>query len=331
MNSKEDYNFGDYINNAQKKVREFVHERNQLNDKLKNYILNLQSIDSEIYNSIFDAREFYNEKRNTYNIKLRNLKRKKIEYEQLWDRLTKELSTLSKPKLNNDLSISIDSTKQSIEDIEYEINTLNKKLEEQLLDIEEENEIIEKLRELEENKPKEINRLVELEQKQATKFQTSHYYITQTRIETLEKNLKEIYETLIELSNKRLMTHKKMFDLCRKVREFEKIKKEIENELTQNISTADGYNQLFLQLMAQNKKKLLDKLSNSPEGKVQPRRRVQPREIETPKVKAIIKKKKKYKRLGQKKLAIALDKQKSGKKLDFYELQLILKHSKNKR
>ena len=32
----------------------------------------------------------------------------------------------------------------------------------------------------------------------------------------------------------------------------------------------------------------------------------------------------------KKKLAIALDKQKAGKKLDFYELQLILKHSKDK-
>lgn len=325
MSGKKEYDFSNIINDARKKVKEFVLEREQLNSKIKNYILNLQSIDSEIYNSLFDAREFYNKKRNDCNIKVEHLKRKKIEYERLWNRLTKEIRTLQKPKLNNNISASIDYTKRSIEEIEYQINIMSKKLEEQILDIEEENEITEKLRELERTKPKKINMLVELEQKQATKLQTSAYYKTQRRIETLEKNLKEIYENLIKLSNIRLMTHKKMLDLCRKTREFENIKKKIKIELIENKTTADGYYQLFSKLMDQNKKVLLDVLSK------RPKRKLKPREIITPKVGAIIKKRKKDKRLEQKKLANALDKQKSGKKLNFYEYQLILKHSKNKR
>ncbi|MHA2009083.1 MAG: hypothetical protein ACXABO_16880 [Promethearchaeota archaeon] len=322
MSGKENYNFSDYVNDAQKKVKEFVLERNQLNNKLKNYILNFQSIDSEIYSSLFDARKFYNEMRHEYNIKLKNLKRKKIEYEKLWNRLTKEISTLSKPKLNSNIIVSIDYTKRSIEETERKIEMINTKLEEQLLDIDEENEIIEKLRELERTDQKNNNMLAELKQKQLKNLQSSDYYKIKRRIETLETNLKDIYENLINLSHKRLMTHKKMLELCRKTSEFEKIKKEIVDELIKYRTTADGYNQLLLKLMNQNKKKLFTELSNKPKQKMQLV------EINTPKVKAIIEKKKKIKRLERKKLAIALDKQKSGKKLDFYELQLILKHSK---
>ncbi|MHA2119748.1 MAG: hypothetical protein ACW990_00950 [Promethearchaeota archaeon] len=329
MSGREEYNFNDFINNAQKKAKELVLERNQLNSKLKNFILNLQSIDSEIFISLFNAREFYYEKRYEINEKLENLKRKKIEREDLWNRLTKEMSTLPKPKSFQ--PVSIDSTKHSIEEIENKINIINNTLEEEILEINEENEIIENLRELEDKRQKEINRLVELEKQQVKKLQNNDYYKTQRRIETVQKELEEIYENLINLSYERLMTHTKMFDLYRKTKEFEKIKKDTANELTQNYNTADGYHQLYLKLLDQNKKKLLETLSNRPKRKVHPRRKIQPRESETPKAKAIIKKKKKYKRLEQKKLAIALNKQKSGKKLDFYELKLILKHSKNKR
>jgi len=306
MSDKEDNKFSNYINNAQKKVKEFVLERNQLNSKLKNYILSFQSIDSEIYNSLYDAREFYNEKRNDYNIKLKKLKRKKNKYERLWNQLTKEMSTLQKPEVNSNILVSIDYTKRSIEEIEDKINNINKKLEEQILDIDEENEIIEKLRELERNKQSKINILVELEQKQTKKLQNGDYYKIQRRIETHEKNLKEIYETLIKLANKRLMTHKKMLDLYRKAGEFDNIKKRLENELIENKTTADGYYQLFLKLMNQNKKLLLEELSKS---------KVSPKFKKKTNVKAIIKKKKKKKRLEKKKKKICLKNKKKRKKL----------------
>jgi uncharacterized coiled-coil DUF342 family protein len=325
MSGKKDYNYSNYLNEAQKKVKEFMLERNQLNSNLKNYILSFQSFDFEIYNSLFEAREFYTEKRYNYKIEIEKLRRKRFESERLWKNLTKKMKALPKPKLNNNILVSIDYTKRSLEDIEYKVNNMNKKLEEFVLDIEEENEIIEKLKELEINKQNKMKILIELEQKQTNKLQSSDYYLTKRRIEPLERNLQEIYENLIILSYKRLMTHKKMLDLYRKVKEFEKIKKEIENELIANKISADRYHQLFLNLMNQNKKVLLDSLLNKP------KRIMRPREIKTPNVGAIIKKKKKYKRLEQKRLAIALDKQKAGKRLDFYELKLILKHSKNKK
>ncbi|MFX0024188.1 MAG: hypothetical protein ACFE9S_17815 [Candidatus Hermodarchaeota archaeon] len=323
MSDKEDYNFNKYLSEAQKKVKEFMLEREQLNLKLKDYILSFQSYDSEIYNSFLEARDFYTEKRYKYNLKLEELRRKKKEYERLWSFLTEKLETLPKLEINGNISTSVEYTKRSLEVIEGNIEKLTNILDEQILDIDEENEIIEKLRELESNKEEKLNILSGLKQKQVIKLQSSEYYIIQNKKETIEKDLTEIYNNLIKLSNKRLLTHKKMFVLYRKVREFENIKKEIENQLIENKTNADEYQLLFSKLLNLNKKVLLEELANKEKSKIRPRK------IPQSSVKAIIKKKRKLKRMEQKKLEIALNKQKAGKKLDFYELQLILKHSKN--
>ena len=325
MSGKEKDNLDDFINNAQKLLEEFVLEREHLNSKIKNYIISFQSFDSEIYNMLFDAREFYSKKRNNYNIKLEKLKRKQIEYERLWNDLTKKLKTLQKPELSSDISTLIEYNRQSLEDIEDKIDNMTKTLDEQILDIEEENEIIDKIRELENNKQNKINLLAEMEHNQVTKLQSSDYYINYKKKEAIEKDLKEIYENLIKFSNKRRINHKKMLELCRKVKQFENIKKQMENKLIENKTYADSFHQLFLKLMNENRKVLLEQLSNKGKSKVRPKK------IPKSRIRTIIKKKKKNKKLEQKKLAIALDKQKAGKKLDFYELKLILKHSKNKK
>jgi hypothetical protein len=323
MNGKKDYNFDNYLNDARKKVKEFVHEREQLNSKLKNYILSFQDFDSEIYKSLFDAREFYTNKRYSYNVKLEKLRRKKIHNERIWNDLTKKLNILPKPELDSNISISIKYIRRSLEDIKDKINKMTEVLEEQILDIDEESEIIEKLRDLENKKENNIIKLKELEHKELTRLESSEYYITQYKIQSIENDLKEIYENLIRLYDKRLFTHKKMFELYRKTKEFETIKKNIENQLLEHKTNADEYHLLFSKLMNLNKKLLLEEISNKDKSKIRPRK------IPSSKIKAIIKKKRKLKRLEQKKLAIALDKQRAGKKLDFYELQLILKHSKN--
>jgi len=245
MSGKEDNKFSKYVDDAQKIVKEFVLEKNQLNSKLKNYILSFQNLDSEIYNSLYDAKEFYSEKRYDYNIHLDTLKRKKNEYERLWNQYTKEMSTLHEPKVNSNILVSIDYTKRSLEEIEDLINHMNEKLEEQILDIDEENVIIEKLSVLEKNKENKISILAELEQKQAKKLLNGDYYKSQSRIETLENNLRDIYENITNLSHKRLITHRKILNLYKKSKEYENIKKEIMNELTENKITTDEYYQLF--------------------------------------------------------------------------------------
>ena len=322
MSDKKEFNLDHHLNEAQKIIKDFVLEKEQLNSKLKNYIISFQSFDSEIYNTLIDARKFYSEKRHDYNIKIANLKHKKIEYERHWSRLSKKIEDFTKPQINENALVLVDYTKKSLEDIENKIVNLYQKLEEEILDIEEENEIIEQLRILEADKKKQKNSLTQLEQTQLKKLQSSDYFSTQRKIKDLESSLTEIYENLYDLSRKRLMTHKKLLDLCRKAKGFEKVKQEIENELIENKTSAEGFNQLFLKLMNLNRKVLLDDLSNKTKSFLRPK------VLKASDVKTFIKKKKKVKKLEQKKLQIALEKQKSGKKLDFYEYQLILKHSK---
>ncbi|MFX1242943.1 MAG: hypothetical protein ACFFA7_16980 [Promethearchaeota archaeon] len=321
MSGKNDNNFDKCLSEAQKKVKEFKLEREQLNMKLKNYILSFQSYDSDIYKSLLDARDFYTEKRYKYNLKLEDLRRKKKEYERLWNSLTKKLNTLPKLEINSNISTTIEYTKRSLEDIEGKIENLNSALDEQILNIDEENEIIEKLTELENIKEKNLKILSGLKQKQILELQSNEYYKTLNKKLAIEKDLTEVYENLIKFSNKRLFTHKNMFELCRKVGEFEIIKREVQKQLIENKNNADEFQILFSKLLNLNKKVVLEEFAK--------KAKLRPRKMPQSSINVIIKKKRKLKRLEQKKLEIALNKQKAGKKLNFYELQLILKHSKN--
>ncbi|MFX1389815.1 MAG: hypothetical protein ACFE9Z_07130 [Promethearchaeota archaeon] len=322
MSNKKDYNISEYINKAKKEVKEFILERDEFNIKLKNLILSFQSFDSEIYKLLYEAREFYTNKRRKYNNKLTNLKRKKNEYERLRDSIKNQLQVITKPKLNGNLSISIDYTKRSLEVIEDKIRYLTMKLENQILDIDEENRIIEEIISLESNKKEKVSVLADLEKKQIINLQVSNYYIKKKKKDALEKDLKGIYENLIILTNKRLMTHKKLLEKYREVREFDNIKKKVEIELRNDNGNASQFLILFLKLLNLNKKKLLEEFS------IREKSKKQPIKVLKSDIKHIIKKKRNLKKLEQKKLAIALNKQKLGKKLDFYELQLILKYSK---
>jgi hypothetical protein len=322
MKDLEENHFANYLNKAKKRVKEFVLEKEQLYSKLKNYIITFQSFDSEICSTLLDAREFYSRKRYDYNLKLLDLKKKKDDYERLWRDLTKKVENFPKPKVNKNSLVLIRYTKKALEDIQNKITILNSRLEEQNLDIDEEADMIEELKNLEIEKQNKVKNLTNIEQKQRKELQSSDYYNTQRKIKSLEDDLTDIYEDLMKMLDKRSMTHKKILDLYKKAKEFDKIKKEFESELIENKTSSDAFHQLFLKLMNLNKKVLLDELPNRLTS------RVRPKERKKPDVKRIIKKKKKYKKLEQKKLEIALEKQKSGKKLDFYEYQLILKHSK---
>ncbi|MFX1455482.1 MAG: hypothetical protein ACFFDB_08930 [Promethearchaeota archaeon] len=322
MNSHEENNIDNFIVDAQKKLEEFVLEKEELNSKIKNYLISFQSYDSEIYKTFFNARQFYSERRHLYNLKLTKLKNRKIEYERIWKNQMKKLEVIPKPKLDENSLVLLDYTRKSLENIENEIEIINQNLEEQILDIEEENEIIEQLRELEKEKKEKMNILTNIEQKQIKNLQNSNYYTTQTKIKDLEKDLSDIYTEMFELLNKRLLTHKKTLDLYKRATEFEKIKETIKYALKENKTTAERFEQLFHKLMILDKKVLLDEISSNLKPVVRPKKK------KTADVEAIIKKKKKFKRFEQRKLESALKKQKLGKKLDFYEYKLILKHSK---
>lgn len=314
-------NFRYYFNDIQDDLREIAQKKNSLKNKLKDFIFSFQMMDSRIQKTLFIARDFYMNKRYYYKLRINNLKKKKIETKKLWTRYSNEIKKLTIPSFDENISKSIGFLKYSLKDIKFKINNLNKKLEAQILDINAENKIIELLLELEEEEKQKTNELLNLEQSQAKKIKSSEYYQTQRRIEDLELKLTEIYNDLKKWSNRLLHSHKKMFILYRQAKKFEDIKKNINIFLVDNKNTTNYYNQLFSDLMKENNDNLVKELMSLEKIK---KAREKARERKTSSIKYIIEKKRTSKKLIKEKLTAALEKQKSGKKLDFYELKLIL-------
>jgi uncharacterized coiled-coil DUF342 family protein len=322
MSGKKYDNFGHFITDAQKEIKELVNKRNQLNNKIKRYIKSFQMAEYEIYKSLFNTKEYYNKKRYYSTKKIRKLRRKVLEYEDILDFLITERNKLKKPDLNRNLLNLIKCLDNSIKEINYRINSFNKKIKNHILRIEEEIYIVEKISKLEKKKQKRVKLLSELKKVKITELQSTEYYKVDSRIKLFETMLKEINRDLIKWSNKRKNYHKKMLDLYREAKEFRNFKKEMENKLKENKDTADHYYQHYLEIMNQNERDIINKIWFKPKAKPQLR------ELITPRLESIITRKKMFKQFKNERLAIALEKQKLGKKLDFYEFKLILDQPK---
>ncbi len=317
-------NFSHYFNKWQKNIINFTLKRNLVNKELEKYIKSFQTIDSEIYKALFTAKEYYNKKHRNYNQKIKRLKQKEIEFEQLLDYVNKEKGDLKEPKVKDEISTSIRYIKQTIKEIDDKINNLSNQIEELTLDVDEEDNIIEDIKNLDRDKKINLRHLSKLQQDLLREMQHNTYFKTVRTIEILEINLKEIPRYLHKWSKKKVKIHRKMLDLCRKAKVFENIKKQIENELLGTKQVTDRYLQLYSELKNKNKKKLI-------EEQLRPfKNRAKAKEKRKIKTNYIIKKKRLKKKFRNEKLEIALEKQKSGKKLDFYEFKLILDYSKKK-
>ena len=73
MNDHNFDNFSQYFNKWQKNILNASLKRNLVNKELENYIRSFQNIDSEIYNSLFAAKEFYDKKQHYYRQKIKRL------------------------------------------------------------------------------------------------------------------------------------------------------------------------------------------------------------------------------------------------------------------
>ena len=349
MNDHNFDNFSQYFNKWQKNLINLALKRNLVDKELENYIKNIQTIDSEIYKALFTAKEYYDKKRHYYNQKIKRIKQKEIEFKKLLDHVNRDKKNLAVPKVTDEISTSIRNIKQSIEEIEDKIHFLCNQIEEVSLDIDEENNIIEDVKDLDRDKQINIRHLRKLEQDLFREKQHNTYFKTVRTNEILEINLKEIPRKLDKWSKKKVNFHRKMLDLCRKAKVFEYIKKQIENDLLGAKQATDRHLQLFSELIIQNKKKLIEEqlefLKNKAKAKEKrvlntkrvikekrmPNSKYTTKEKQLPNIKYLTKKKRLQKNLRNEKLKIAIEKQKSGKKLEFYELQLILDHSKRKK
>jgi hypothetical protein len=321
-------NFSHYFNKWQKNIINFTLKRNLVNKELEKYIKSFQTIDSEIYKALFSAKEYYNKKHRYYNQKIKRLKQKEIEFKQLLDYVNREKKSLTEPKVKDEISTSIRYIKQSIKEIEDKINDLSNQIEELTLDVDEENNIIDDIKKFDRDKKINFRHLRKLEQDLLREMQHNSYFKTVRTIEILKINLKEIPRNLNKWSKKKVKIHRKMLDLCRKAKVFENIKKQIENELLGIKKITDRCLRLYSAKTGQNKNKLIEEQLRFFKKKAKAKAKAKAKEKRIINTKYIIKKKRLEKKFKNKKLEIALEKQKSGKKLDFYEFKLILDSKK---
>ncbi|MFX1258185.1 MAG: hypothetical protein ACFFAN_10020 [Promethearchaeota archaeon] len=316
MSGEKYNNFLNSLTLLQKKIDIFKQKKKELNNYIKDYITNFQRIESEFNNSFSIDKEFYEKKLNYYNKKIKKLRIKKYELKHHLKNLLNDKKHLQEPKYDEKDLKFIKSINLSIKNIDLKIEDLEKIIRTKNLDIAEEFNIVEEIRELETKKKEHLEELTKKEQEQIFAFQNNEYYINQGKIERVQINLKEINKYLKDWSIKKHNIFIKMSDLYNKANKLEESKKKMENELIETKKLADLYHLNFLKTL-NHKMNIFKKKSRHTK-------------VQEPLTRKIIEKKKMIKKLKQEKLAIALEKQKAGKRLDINEFKLILKESGKK-
>ena len=285
----------------QSQIEDLRQKRDELNKKTKDYINGLQEIEIEITNSLKNAKQKYKKKRDYWNIKVKQLKEKKIEYKTLLDNFFEEKKSLQKSKKSTKDNKQILSIKQ----VERKIDNLERMIETEKLDIAEENAIVDEIRELAARKQEFFS--VE---------KNTELFKIERKIEIVKINLNKIYEQLNKWSDKSQENHTKMLEEFQNVDKLKEDKKKLEEELIENKKTADRYHEQFLKVMNQRKKNYKGKKPYSPSKRP------------TRKFTQSNKRHEMMEKLRQDKLATALEKQKAGKKLNLFEARLILEKAK---
>ncbi|MHA2289357.1 MAG: DUF7121 family protein, partial [Promethearchaeota archaeon] len=243
----------------------------------------------------------YKKKRDYWNSKVKSLKDKKIEYKNILDKFTEEKKKILKESKKGKDTKKYVSTKQ----IDKKIENLERRIEIENLDILEENSMIDKIREL-----------AQVKQEFLAEQDNSDFFKIERKIQIVKINLNKIYEQLNKWSNKSQDYHSKMHDIYQTVNKLREEKKALEEELIENKKAADAYHEKFLRVMSKIKKESKGKRPTYASKKPyvsRGRSSIKNEELE---------------KLKQDKLAAALEKQKSGRKLNLYEARLILESSK---
>jgi len=272
-------------------------KRNDLNFKTKEFISDLQEIETEINVNLKMAKEKYKKRRDRWNSKVKDLKKKKLEYKNLFDQLLEEKKSNQKKSKNSDRLVSMKQVERKIENLERTIETEN-------LDIAEENSIIDQIRELAQSKQDFLG-----------EQENSDLFKVERKVEIVKINLNRIYEQLNKWSNKSQENHTKMLEIFQKVDELREKKKRMEEDLIENKKTADRHHEQYLQVMNQRKK--VSKGKSPYKTNKKPVRRTG----------HFNRRNEMIEKIKKEKLAEALEKQKAGKKLNLFEARLILEKS----
>ncbi|TES98091.1 MAG: hypothetical protein E3J90_06340 [Promethearchaeota archaeon] len=286
----------------QLQIEEFRQKRDDLNKKTKDFITKLQTIDIEIDKDLSTAKQDYKKKRDYWNTKVKKLKDKKNEYKEILDKFLEEKKKIiGKSKKGRDSKSFV-----SVRQIEKKIDNLERRIEIENLDILEENAMVDQIRDL-----------AVIKQKFLAEQQNTDVFKIERKIQIVKINLNKIYEQLNKWSSKSQDYHAKMLESYQTVNKLREEKKALEENLIENKKAADVYHEKFLHVMNKRKKEFKGKQSNYSSKKPRP-----------PK-KQFTHRKYELEKLKQEKLATALEKQKSGRKLNLYEARLILESSKD--
>jgi len=284
-------------------IEEFRQKRDALNKKTKDFITELQAIDGKIEVYLKVVKDDYKKKRNYWNDKVKKLKDKKIEYKQLLDKCFDEGKAILKTsKKGKDTKKFV-----SIKQIDKKIENLERIIEIENLEIVEENAIVDKIRDL-----------VQIKHEYLDEQQNNDYLRIERKIKIVKINLNKIYEQLGKWSNKSQNYHAKMHETYELINELRDKKKVLEEELIENKKAADAYHEQLLRVM--NKRKKISK-GKRPYNTSQSRSRTPYRKKTRQNVE--------LEKLKREKLAIALEKQKAGRKLNLFEARLILEQPKD--
>ena len=283
-------------------IEDLKHKRDELNNKTKNFINELLEIENEITTSLKIAKENHKKKRDYWNNKVKLLKDKKIEYKELLD------TTLEEKKKYQKLKHVKKEEKQvvSIKQIERKIENLERIIDTEKLDINEENAIVDKIRDY-----------TTMKQEFLSQDRNNDLFKIERKIEIVKINLNKIYEQLNKWSDKSQENHSKMLEVFQKVDDLKDKKKRLEEELIENKKTADRFHEQYITLMNQRKKTYKGK------GSYSTNKKSFTKNFQTTKKHEMMEK------LRQDKLSVALEKQKSGQKLNLFEARLILERSKD--
>ena len=290
----------------QGKIEDLKQKRDDLNQKTKEYINKLQEIESEIIEALKTAKDKYKPKRDYWNKKVKALKDKKIEYKNLLENFTEEKKKIQKKEKIEDSSKRFGTVKQ----IERKIENYERMIETETLKMNQENDIIDKIKELEGQKKQLVD-----------EQQNTGLFVIERKIEIVKINLNKIYEQLNKWSKKSQDYHNKIQETYQKANELKEAKKRMEEDLIENKKSADKYHNQYLESISKksqiSKKKRSSYKKKSGGGRIKKERKVFDKNQEL------------MDKLKQDKLAVAIEKQKAGKKLNLFEARLILEQSRD--
>jgi len=308
---KPSHNISDNLNED---IDNFIRKHNELKDNIRNYNRFYNQLRSQIFKAIIKHKIEYARNISFWNKRINSLQIKKKNYTILLGSITKDFKNIRKPQIDGELSNQIHCLELDIKKVKNEIEKFEGIIKSVPLDINQEDEIITKIDDLQKKKSQLSSKMREKERKQKNSLENSHYYITLNKIKYLKTNLDYIQIQLKKWRDKRKKNHLQILILYRKLNDLSINRSKLDNQFDEITFSNEKIKNYFNEILNNGKEALEEEISPISEDE---------RRKEKKKNNWLLMQKHKHK-----KLAIAIEKKKMGKKLDFYELKLILENSK---